>query len=980
MGGILVLIILIVLLIPVVLSSRGFTRWIQATINRSTGGQTDIGDLSVGWLKGIRVADFSFRGENGWAEVDIGRITSRPSYSSLLGGTLALGRTVVDQPRVAIDLRERPPSSDKGPSMDPSQLEWLNEVVVRNGSVRLTDATGRTAQIASLNSDVSLRPAGQTSRFSANAVVAAAQGPGRVQIVGEVTPDKKTGWSLKGTTGDVTVDVNDLDLNSVAPFLAMAGIQVQARGQVSGNIVGALQDGQIENVKATISGRDLDVAGQALKGDRLQTSQLNVNANLTQTNNAISVDQLNVRTDWATISAAGTIPKTVESLSQLLENGAAYDLQGKFDIDLAAVLSQMPNTIGVRQGMEITGGRATGNINTTTEGGRATVVAKAQVAGLAGTFNKEKVSLSGPVLTTLRLSTGKEGPLLEALDVSAPFAKLGASGNFKQIKYQGQADLASLQSELGPFINLGPYELAGQMTEQGQVSLGDKITDVSGSLSAQKLVLASSDGNSVSEPKADVNFAVGIDKQQQVLAVDTLTANASFGTIAVKGATIPLGQDSPAPLNLVVSAQDVDLSKLEPYATMFAALPKGLTLGGIAQSQVTVTKEEGSYHLASTATRIQNFQLTSPEKETFQQPQVTALFDVYIDPNQKSINIDRLQVESPQIKIQKGQFRRTSQGNTAKLQGTLEGQLDWAAVGQMASAFVPGQLTLAGQKQVALNFTSTYPVNEPNRLLAHLNSQASFEVDRAQYMGFDFGPTKMDIRVEDGLMKIGPVSTKVNNGQVNFTGEANLAQTPALLKTPSSEHLAQGIQINAETADKLLKYVNPIFADVVGVSGIANFDLQELAIPLGSAAKSGTQLSGTLWIDQLKVGTSGILNQILGVTGKSVRNEVLTIHRTNLVLQKGVVRYDDMQIDVGDNPINFRGAIGLNGVLDMTIVLPYTIDGRTVRVGQEAQAGQRITLPLTGTISKPELNLQKLVESQLQERILKGLGDILKKR
>src|SRR4030042_95522 len=139
LGGILVLIILIVLLIPVVLSSRGFTRVTQATINRSTGGQTDIGDLSVGWLKGIRVADFSFRGENGWAEVDIGRITSRPSYSSLLGGPLALGRTVVDQPRVAIDLRERPPSSDKGPSMDPSQLEWLNEVVVRNGSVRVPD-------------------------------------------------------------------------------------------------------------------------------------------------------------------------------------------------------------------------------------------------------------------------------------------------------------------------------------------------------------------------------------------------------------------------------------------------------------------------------------------------------------------------------------------------------------------------------------------------------------------------------------------------------------------------------------------------------------------------------------------------------------------------------------------------------------------------------------------------------------------------
>ena len=36
--------------------------------------------------------------------------------------------------------------------------------------------------------------------------------------------------------------------------------------------------------------------------------------------------------------------------------------------------------------------------------------------------------------------------------------------------------------------------------------------------------------------------------------------------------------------------------------------------------------------------------------------------------------------------------------------------------------------------------------------------------------------------------------------------------------------------------------------------------------------------------------------------------------------------------------------------------------------------------PLTGTISKPQLNLQNLVQSQLQEQIIKGLEDLLKKR
>jgi hypothetical protein len=305
--------------------------------------------------------------------------------------------------------------------------------------------------------------------------------------------------------------------------------------------------------------------------------------------------------------------------------------------------------------------------------------------------------------------------------------------------------------------------------------------------------------------------------------------------------------------------------------------------------------------------------------------------------------------------------------------------VDWAAVAPLASAFVPGQLTITGQRQIAINFTSTYPANEPNGLLAHLNSQASLGFDRVTYMGFDCGSTQLDLHAQDGLMTIGPVSTTVNNGKLNFTGNANFRQSPAVLAAPTLQHVAQGIQINEQTAQTLLKYVNPIFADAVSVSGTANFDVQQMAIPLlGSHARDQAQLNGTIWIDQLQLGASGILNQILGVVGQSTRGQVLTIHPTVLVLEKGVLRYDDMQIDLGQNPVNFRGSIGLDGTLNMTVVLPYTLTGRLVRVGQP-EMKDRIVVPLTGTVDKPQLNLQNLVKSQLQDQLLKGLGDLLKK-
>ncbi len=977
--SILGVLVVAVLLLPVILSSDQFTRWVQAKISASTGGQTKIQDLSVGWFRGVRIDGFSYRAPNGWTEVDVNRITTAPRYASLLSGTLAVGRTVLEQPRIAIDLRGRPPSSGQKPT-DMNELERIREVVVRDGSVRLTDTAGAAVQLANWNADLSVRPPGQTSKLKTGALVlAAAQSPGQLTVVGQATPNKATGWSLRGTSGEVTVDVNNLNLASVAPFLDLAGLKVRARGQVSGHVASTIQNGQVQNLNATITGQDVDIAGPALNGDQVRTAQLNVRASLAQAGDVIDVNQLDVRTDWAQIVLAGTLPKTPGSLQQLLESGAAYKVQGNFDINLAAVLSQMPHTLGVQPGTQVTNGRATGTINTVTQNGRAVLTAQAQVAGLAGVVNDRKVSLSAPIQTLVQLSTGQQGARLDNLNVTAPFATIDARGDFRQIQYQARTDLAAVQSQLGPFLNLGAYRVAGQVASQGQLALEQNLTGLTGTLTAQQLALAAPDGNSVAEPQATVQFTLGLERPTQVLTIQTLTARASFGTINIRNGVIPLGQKSPTPLRLAVLGENVDLSRLQPYGVLFGSLPKTLQIAGIAQSQINVTEQQGVYHFTTDTTRIQDFVLATPGEAPFRQSEVTASFDVFVNLSQRAIDVQRLLVQSPQIKIQKGQFTQTRQGTNIKAQGALDGQVDWAAVAPLLSAFLPGQFTLAGQRPIAINFTSTYPANEPNGLLAHLTSEASFGFDRATYLGFDFGSTQVVARSQDGLVTIGPISTAVNNGKLNFVGHANLRSSPPVLTTPALVHVAQGIQINEQTARALLKYVNPIFADAVNVRGAANFDVRQLSLPLAANARTATQMDGVIWIDGLQLGASSLLTQIFSIAGQSISNQVLTVHPTALVLQKGVVRYDDMQIDVGQNPVNFRGTIGLDGALNMTIVLPYTLDGRLVRVGQTG-IGERIAVPLGGTLSKPQLNLQKLLELQLKGQLQRGLEELFKRR
>lgn len=978
--GVLGIMALAALLAPVYLSSNGFKKMLQARIGRSAGGTAAIGNLTVGWLKGVKISEFSFHDQAGGTNISIGGIDTQPSLRGLLGGTLSLGQTVIDKPRIEIDLRKQPPPSSATAkainttpsSAPPTSLALISDMVINDGSVRLTDRGGKTLNVAALNSQVSIRPPGEASGVTVDMVVADTGHEATVHATGTVTPAKSTGWTLKGTSGDVVVEVNDLKLDSLAPLFDLAGLELQAAGRISAELKSTLQDGKLGTVAATVTGQDLDIGGAALEGDRFRTSRLDVRAKLAQDKQAIKIEQLDARTDWASVRAAGTLPLTVRSMADLLEGGSAYDLQGDFDCELPALLSQMPKTFALKEGTQITAGRANGTISTITQNGRATVTAQTKVVGLAGNVDGKELTLSEPVEASVTLAADGKKTQLEALNVSSAFAQIEANGDLEQIRYDAKIDLTKLQSELGQFADIGPYQMAGAVSSQGQVSIADSNVAATGSAAISQLVLASADGNSVSEPQATVDFAVKMDETRQSLAIDHIAVQGGFGSLSARNGTVPLNKTSSVPMKVDVTGTNLDLGKLKPYAVLFASFPKDMDLAGTAQSQIAITGQKDKYRLQTADTQIQRLKLVAPGKEPFQQAQVAVQFDVYVDPNAKTLNVEKFELESPQIKIRKGQFEKTQQGGTARVQGTIEGQCDWAAIGPLASEFLPAGLALTGQRPVALNFASTYPADDPNLLLANLNATTESGFDTASYKGLNVGSTNLDIRIENGLMTIAPFTTTVNNGQLHFAARANFKERSRSLRTPEPMMLAKGIQLNKEMTSQMLQYVNPLFANVTGISGVVSFECEKLAIPLAAGKGKEAVVIGTISADNVLLEASGLLEKILSATGQQLRGQQLTIRPTRIVLQNGTMQYDDMQIDVGDNPLNFGGTIGLDERLDMTVTLPWTLRGRTARVDREDQAGPRIRIPLRGTITKPELDLGRLLQDQLF-RGLEGL-------
>jgi hypothetical protein len=466
--GLAVFIVVLVALVPVFVSSGAARRMILAKINESVAGTMDFSRLSMSWWRGVEVSDLSFDDDAGRTSVKVRQISTRPHYGSLLVGSLSFGRTLVDEPRVELKLAERAPAKEPTPEDVPAAalppvvlpVERI-DLTVKDGGLKVTGPKARTAEISQINSQVSLRPPGRQSSFAVDMMVADGREPGKLHADGRITPDKKTGWSLKGTSGDFFVEVDDLDLASLGSIFALAGVEVEAKGTLSSNIKAEIKQGEVTTVSGNIAAKGLDVTGAALKGDHLKTSVLDVGVKLRGQKELINVDELRVHSDWIDANATGVVPMTAKSLAELARADSPYSLKCDFECDVAKALSQMPATFGLKEGMQVTSGRLTGKVETTTTGGKKGISGSGELVELAGVMDEKKIALSEPVTAEVLVTSDKVGVTFEKLDVSSSFAKVGCTGTSKLLKYDAGVDLGMLQSELGQFVSLGPYKMAG---------------------------------------------------------------------------------------------------------------------------------------------------------------------------------------------------------------------------------------------------------------------------------------------------------------------------------------------------------------------------------------------------------------------------------------------------------------------------------------------------------------------------------------
>ncbi|MHC4758466.1 MAG: AsmA family protein, partial [Planctomycetota bacterium] len=321
-------IVIFIALLPTIVSSEMISSAILAKINDAAPGRLDFTDLSMGWSKGIMVSDISYTDDAEGINVKVKQFAMAPHFGSILLGKINLGETVIDEPVISIDLKEilqpeldtQKQRSETTPAPQPMVALPVHQINlnINNGQFTATDPKGNSAQLDQINSNLSLKPPGQQSSFELDTNLNVQNKQSKVTAKAQITPDKKSGWTLKGATGNVNIEISDLDLASLEPFFALAELDLQANGTLAANLKSEIDQGQVQKINGTIKGEDLEISGDVLKSDRISSSQLDVDIQLQRKDQLVSIDQSIIRADWADISANGFLPTTLDSINDFL--------------------------------------------------------------------------------------------------------------------------------------------------------------------------------------------------------------------------------------------------------------------------------------------------------------------------------------------------------------------------------------------------------------------------------------------------------------------------------------------------------------------------------------------------------------------------------------------------------------------------------------------------------------------------------------
>jgi translocation and assembly module TamB len=290
-----------------------------------------------------------------------------------------------------------------------------------------------------------------------------------------------------------------------------------------------------------------------------------------------------------------------------------------------------------------------------------------------------------------------------------------------------------------------------------------------------------------------------------------------------------------------------------------------------------------------------------------------------------------------------------------KRQAALSGMLtpDWAEINNWLARRVDPQTRLAGKPRA---FRLKGPLAEVDSA-SGLEFEAGFDLLEADFYGMSLGPAPIVVRTKENKLAIDPIDTSLNGGRLHLEPRLDLEDERGPLVRLGKESAITSAEINDEVSRRVLSFVAPVLERATRARGRVSVDVRSAEFPLVRDVGRKAVVEGDVVFRDVEFAPGPLAKDLLDLVNRGSATVKLN-KPVYLSIAEGRVNTHGLAIPVGNlTEIAVEGSVAFDRNIELVASLPIMPNMLADRpVLSDIAAGARISVPITGNLSKPKID------------------------
>jgi hypothetical protein len=647
--GILVTLLLVVLtvvaLLPGIMSSNLAKPYVMQQINQRLPGELQIEKWSLRWFGRVEGQGIVYDNRENDLLVKVAGFKTSKGLFQLMTSSDNLGTVEVTAPAVYVylpdEIKAQLPEETKPPAPREQMAipGFFGQILITDGSLHTVRAN-QTEKVVVKGLNLAVDAAGPQNPISYRFAARSGDDSGRASGEGTLAFSPDDPLNMEKIQADSKLQVEDWELRDLLAILASHLAIPAGQGRLNADVSLTGSAAEKLHLSSRLSVDELKLQGGPLGSDTPTVNGLAIAVDAIGNKNGLSLENMAFRSSLANGSAKGVIDPQGQNR-----------FSGNATINMAEVFTQLPNTLQLRAGTQLTEGSLALAAKVETTEDKTAFEGDVRIDQLKGLSDGKTISWDKPVTVNATGEMRPDGLQLKNLALRSSFLNADGQGDLQNMRVNLSADLEAALKELKKFIQIREWEGGGKLKLDLNVKEKSKnLSTASMKLDVTDLVLSRNRQQILPKQSilADVSADIAVaDKfENSQLAQPTLTIRSSLanGTFTAtnlaweKAHALPQAKD-------IKLEMDLSLQQVTPLLKNLAVLSPQIQLGGQAKLSTSGSLSEGLLTLNQTRVDTKQF-FYQQDNQTIKEERLTLTTKGQINLVQKGLMLAPIEIDA----------------------------------------------------------------------------------------------------------------------------------------------------------------------------------------------------------------------------------------------------------------------------------------------------------------------------------------------